>query len=566
MTQDENFNQKLSENYQIESRLGEGGMGEVYLASDRKTGKNVAIKVLSRQLSSRPEALERFRREAETLRKLDHPNIVKLVDAFEREGQFEIVMEYIPSGSLHDLLKRGPLPIDRARQISLELCDALIRSHHLGIVHRDLKPENVLMAEDGTPKLADFGVARLTEGSRMTRTGTKVGTPYYMSPEAWKGEVIDEQTDIWSLGVMMFEMLAGQVPFDGDSEFSVMTKVTTTLPPDLKEQRTDTPLGLVKIIERMLTREKEDRYLTMREVAADLERGEPVITHLPKRSKSAMSTRVIPPAPPLSFGRNRTFVIIGVVVIISLMGVVAMLGQSSAATLFARLFRLDIPTSQASNETDTVSGSPPAPTSINTGEITPITFTAAPTVPPLLFQDDFSDPGSGWDTGRTDEFLSDYHNGGLRIKIDDVQRQIWVNPGLRFEGDIRLEVYATQLSGVDNNSFGLICRQIENESGYQYYFSVISSQGFAAIGKMLDSQPTYLVRSSSAVPQINAGRATNRINMDCIGNNITLYANGIQILAASDSDFTSGDVGLIAGTFEEAGTEILFDNFSVSRP
>ena len=562
MTEDENFNQKLSENYQIESRLGEGGMGEVYLASDRKTGKKVAIKVLSRQLSSRPEALERFRREAETLRKLDHPNIVKLVDAFEREGQYEIVMEYIPSGSLHDLLKRGTLPIDRARQISLELCDALIRSHHLGIVHRDLKPENVLMAEDGTPKLADFGVARLTEGLRMTRTGTKVGTPYYMSPEAWKGEVIDEQTDIWSLGVMMFEMLAGQVPFDGDSEFSVMTKVTTTLPPDLKKQRTDTPLGLVKIIERMLTREKEDRYLTMREVAADLERGEPVTTPLTKRSKPVMPTRVITPAQPLSVGRNRTFVIIGFLVIIGLLALVSPLGQSFASTLVSGIFGLDTPTREQSAGTDSVSDLPSDSTSVNTGEIPPITFT----VSPLLFQDDFSDPGSGWDTGRTNEFLSDYHNGGLRIKIDDVQRQIWVNPGLRFEGDIRLEVYATQLSDVDNNSFGLICRQIENESGYRYYFSVISSQGFAAIGKMLDNEPTYLVRSSSAVPQINAGRATNRINMDCIGDAITLYSNGIQILAANDSDFTSGDVGLIAGTFEQPGTEILFDNFSVSRP
>lgn len=563
MVDDQNFNQKLSEIYHIESRLGEGGMGEVYLASDRKTGKKVAIKVLARQLIARPEAIERFRREAETLRKLDHPNIVKLVDTFEHEGQYEIVMEYVPGGSLHDLIRRGPLPVERARRISLELCDALIRSHHLGIVHRDLKPENVLLAEDGTARLADFGVARLTEGARMTQTGTKVGTPYYMSPEAWKGERIDEQTDIWSLGVMMFEMLAGKVPFDGDSEFSVMTKVTTTLPPDLKQQRADAPTGLVKIVERMLNREKEQRYQTMREVAVDLERGEPLKSPLPKRSLSTMSTRVITPAQPSSTTRNKFLMVVGLLAIISLLASISPFGQGSAGTLLARIFGVDPPTTLESAGNDPIPETPLAPTSVEAGGTLPI---VSPTISPLLFQDDFSDPGSGWDTGRTDKFLSDYDNGGLRIKIDDLHRQIWVNPGLRFKGDVRIEVFATQISNMDNNSFGLICRQTLNELGYQYYFSVISSQGFAAIGKMIDSQPTYLVRTSSAVPQINAGRATNRINMDCIGDNIILYSNGIQILAAVDTDFSSGDVGLIAGTFEESGTEILFDNFSVARP
>lgn len=164
----------LNNRYKIISLLGEGGMGEVFLAADQQTGQNVAVKILARLLSTNPESLERFKREAETLRQLDHPNIVKFVDAFDHKGQYVIVMEYIPGGSLFDLLKQGPLPIDRSRQIALDLCDALIRAHRLGVVHRDIKPDNVLMSEDGTPKLADFGVARLNEGTRMTRTGTQV--------------------------------------------------------------------------------------------------------------------------------------------------------------------------------------------------------------------------------------------------------------------------------------------------------------------------------------------------------------------------------------------------------
>jgi serine/threonine protein kinase len=265
--------QKLNNRYTITTLLGEGGMGEVYLATDEQTSQQVAVKILSHQLSARPEALERFRREAETLRQLDHPNIVKFVDAFEHEGQFVIVMEYLLGGSLHDVIKAGPMQIDRARRITLELCDALIRSHHLNIIHRDIKPENVLLDKDGKPKLADFGVARLEEGTRMTRTGTQVGTPYYMSPEAWEGKPLDAQADIWSLGVMFFEMLAGKVPFGGDTGAAVMNKVLTAPPPDLKKMRDDTPPGLVRIVSGMLTRDKKRRYQTMRQVAVDLESG-----------------------------------------------------------------------------------------------------------------------------------------------------------------------------------------------------------------------------------------------------------------------------------------------------
>jgi serine/threonine-protein kinase len=196
--------QTLKWRYKITSHLGEGGMGEVFLATDKQTRQQVAVKILARHLSAHPEALERFRREAETLRKLDHPNIVKLVDSFEHKKQYIIVMEYVSGGSLYQLLKGGPVAIETACYITLELCDALIRSHRLNIIHRDIKPENVLIDRNGTPKLADFGVARLNELTRMTRSGTQVGTPHYMSPEAWEGKKMDAQADIWSLGVMLF--------------------------------------------------------------------------------------------------------------------------------------------------------------------------------------------------------------------------------------------------------------------------------------------------------------------------------------------------------------------------
>lgn len=261
----------LNERYLIKSRLGKGAMGFVYLADDIQTGREVALKMIAGELALDSSMLERFRREGEMLRRLSHPNIVSLVDAFEHDEQYVIVMEYVPGGNLLDLLKSGPLQVDQALRIALDLCDALIRSHRLGIVHRDIKPENILIAADGTPKLADFGVARLSQGTRMTRSGLQVGTPYYMSPEAWEGKTLDAQTDIWSLGVVLFEMLSGQVPFSGDTGPAVMNKVLTTRPPDLKKLRSEVPPGVAKVVARMLTRDVNQRYKSTRQVAADLE-------------------------------------------------------------------------------------------------------------------------------------------------------------------------------------------------------------------------------------------------------------------------------------------------------
>ena len=266
--------QVLNSRYRMGASIGRGAMGTVYRATDIRTGQEVALKLIAPELTLDHEMLERFRREGESLRQLRHRSIVGYVDMFDFEDKHVIVMEFVGGGSLHLLLRQGPLPVERVRQIGIDLCDALISAHRLNIIHRDLKPENVLMAPDGTPKLTDFGVARLlSEGTRLTGTGAQVGTPYYMSPEAWEGKALDAQADIWSLGVMLFEMLAGEVPFSGDTMAAVMTKVLMSQqPPDLKKMRPDVPPALAKIVQRMLARDRAKRYASMREVALDLER------------------------------------------------------------------------------------------------------------------------------------------------------------------------------------------------------------------------------------------------------------------------------------------------------
>ncbi len=277
--------QTLNNRYIISTRLGKGAMGSVYRATDTQTGRQVAIKVISSQLAIEPEMLGRFKREGEALRQLKHPNIVEFIDTFEYDEQYVIVMEYVSGGSLFDVQQQGRLSIERIRQIAIDLCDALIRAHRLNIIHRDIKPENVLMDENGTPKLADFGLARLSQDTRMTRSGTQFGTPPYMAPEAWEGKTLDAQADIWSLGVLMFEMLTGRVPFSADTPLAVMNKVFTSYLPDPKKLRSNLPPNLVKIIRRMLAHDKRQRYQTMREVAVDLERNQAPRMPMPTKTK-----------------------------------------------------------------------------------------------------------------------------------------------------------------------------------------------------------------------------------------------------------------------------------------
>lgn len=268
-------NTTLHGKYTIQKELGRGGMGLVYLGRD-SNGREVAIKRLAPELTGDAAVLERFRREGEALKTLRHPNIVEFIEMFEENGQHFIITEYIGGGSLLELLRQGPMPMEEVRRISLDICDALVRAHKLEIIHRDIKPENILLTDDKVAKLADFGIARLVhEGSRLTRTGMIVGTPDYLAPEIWNGQTPDAQTDLWSLGVVMFEMMGGRIPFEGDSLVSIMRSITSAPLPNLRNLRPGLPEGMVQIVERLLERDRTRRYSTARQLAADLEAGQP---------------------------------------------------------------------------------------------------------------------------------------------------------------------------------------------------------------------------------------------------------------------------------------------------
>ncbi|HEX6383211.1 MAG TPA: protein kinase, partial [Anaerolineae bacterium] len=262
------------ERYVQQELLMASGQGEVYLGLDRVANQPVVIKRLRSDLvARRPELVTRLVREGEALSQLNHPNIVRMLAVLERDEDYAIVMEYVVGGSLRQLLDEvSQLPLERALDIALELADALGRAHHLNIIHRDLKPDNVLLAADGTPRLTDFGMARLGgDEARLTQTGSFIGSPAYMSPEALHGEELDARSDVWSFGVLLYEMLAGRRPFAGTHITSVLVSILNDPVPELQHFRPDVPPPLANLLQRMLVKERQERIASMRQVAAELE-------------------------------------------------------------------------------------------------------------------------------------------------------------------------------------------------------------------------------------------------------------------------------------------------------
>lgn len=263
----------LRDRFRVEYIIYPGLLTHVCRGTDVHTGLPVAIKQLTITRDLNEMAWHRFQRESEALRHLDHPNIVKLIDAFS-EGDFEyIVMEYIHGGSLYDRLNReGRLPLRHALEMTMAVADALQHAHQRGVVHRDVKPSNIMLTPDLTPKLADFGVARLNYHSRVTLPQTVIGTTPYLSPEGCHGQPLDERTDIWSLGVTLFEMLTGTRPFVGTTDDLVARAILENDIPDIRTIRPHVPQPVIELVGRMLTKPSQHRIGSCTEVRETIQR------------------------------------------------------------------------------------------------------------------------------------------------------------------------------------------------------------------------------------------------------------------------------------------------------
>jgi eukaryotic-like serine/threonine-protein kinase len=266
--------QLVDNRYRIVRPLGSGGMAEVYLAHDDVLDRDVAVKVMSGRYADDDEFVERFKREAQSAAALSHPNIVSIYDRGESEdGTYYIAMEYLPGGTLKDcLLRRGALPPHTAAAVALQIAEALHAAHRTEVVHRDIKPHNVLVTASGDVKVGDFGIARAASSSTMTRTGSILGTAHYISPEQAMGEPVGPSSDLYSLGIVLYEMLTGTLPYDAETPIGIAMKHVNghLVPP--RELSPEIPEGINAITLKLLAKNPDERYASAAELIEDLER------------------------------------------------------------------------------------------------------------------------------------------------------------------------------------------------------------------------------------------------------------------------------------------------------
>jgi eukaryotic-like serine/threonine-protein kinase len=263
----------VAERYELEELVGHGGMSSVYRAHDSLLERYVALKVLHEQYSKDDDFVERFKREARSVAQLQHPNIVTVIDRGEQDGRQYIVFEYIEGENLKEfVVRKGRLQVREALEIAIEVARALGFAHEHGLVHRDVKPQNVLLNGDGRAKVTDFGIARSLDVEQgVTQTGTVLGTSNYIAPEQASGKRVDQHSDVYSLGVVLYEMLTGDVPFPGESFVAVALKHVNEPPPSVLDGRGDIPLRVAEAVDRALEKDPERRFPTMEAFAVELE-------------------------------------------------------------------------------------------------------------------------------------------------------------------------------------------------------------------------------------------------------------------------------------------------------
>src|SRR5690349_10076648 len=263
---------EIGNRYRVKSLLGMGGMGAVYLVHDKGLDRDVALKLIRSDVAEDPDALERFKREVQLSSRVTHPNVLRSFDLGESDGIKFLTMQFVDGRDLSTILKKqGKLPTERMLRVFRQTAEGLKAAHDQGVTHRDLKPQNIMLDGSDHVYVTDFGMAKGSEQSGMTQTGAVIGTPFYMSPEQVRGESVGPQSDIYSLGVILYQMATGSVPFGGATPFEVMVARIQRPPKPVKELNPELPVYLQKIIERCMALDPGLRYKNVQEILEDLD-------------------------------------------------------------------------------------------------------------------------------------------------------------------------------------------------------------------------------------------------------------------------------------------------------
>lgn len=584
--------------YKVLDKIGEGGMAIVYRGYQESLGRYVAIKVLRGELARDEEFVARFRREALAVAQFDHPNILHVYDAGMANGVYYMVMAFVEGGSLKEMIAREPLPVEQAVSIGAQLADALDYAHRQGIIHRDVKPSNVLLSREGRPLLTDFGIAKaLYESAALTRTGVSIGTPEYMAPEQVQGQPVDARTDIYALGIVLYEMLAGWAPFSAPTPVATLYKQVNEPPPPLHQVKAGVPDWLEGVANKALAKRPEARYQRASEMAEAL-RAQHAL-NAPRVDTGQADARpadrtpgLVPPVAERREGKRRPGGVIPIlagaiaVLFLALLagGAYLLLGGSGGEpTPEAPATAVVIVVTSAPGETATATPAPSQPRPTATPQPTatakpptrtPTAKSKTPTSAPtatrewrVFFSDGFGDNRSKWPTGSdTNEYVT--NNWSLVDGIYQWEAQAhqgvnwYVYPGMSALKDQEVSVQVEHVSGSGGRrGCGLTLRLADNNNFY--YFSLSNSQEFAFHRKYNGTWKTLVNWKREAA--IRAGQA-NTITVRAEGSRFFFVINGKPVGTVGDDTIGQGKAGMVIDMAAGAKTICRFDDFQVRVP
>ncbi|MGZ9221471.1 MAG: serine/threonine-protein kinase [Anaerolineales bacterium] len=547
--------------YRIINQIGKGGMATVYKAYQPSVDRYVAIKVLPSQLAESKEFATRFHQEARIIAKLEHPHILPVFDYGESDGVAYLVMRYLEAGTLKERMEAGrPLPLDEIDRIFNQLADALSYAHSHGIVHRDLKPANALIDSYGNIFLTDFGIAKLLESAspRLTQTDAIMGTPAYISPEQAQGQPVDQRSDIYSLGIILYEMVTGRVPFMADTPLAIIFKhVSDPLPlPSLIKP--DIPVSIEQVILKALAKDPRDRFSTASEFATAWKRAldEKEPARRPAESVSVPTSRATAPATRAAPkpGRSTGWMIgclAGTCLLLSVAGVflLALNWQNLSLTNQATQVPTQIPTN--------------IPTRIPTDIPLPTEAVNIDNNGTVVLEDDFSARASNWGTLTNSDSSIEYAEDALHMRIFTKDFFVWSTPNDTDYENIHMEATVTNNDTDPATAFGLLCAQQAEE--WSFYYFAITPAGEYAIAKAVTGEADFFLTNDdqwASSDLIAPNAASYRVGADCGNGTLTLYVDGQQIDSVSDTTYTIGAVGLVTWSGKDvASADVAFDDF-----
>jgi serine/threonine protein kinase len=548
--------------YRIINQVGRGGMATVYKAYQPSVDRYVAIKVLPSQLAESREFATRFQQEARIIAKLEHPHILPVFDYGESDGVTYFVMRYMDAGTLKEKMIEGrPLPLQEIDRLFTQLADALSYAHSRGVIHRDLKPANVLIDSQGNVFLTDFGIAKLLESAspRLTQTDAIMGTPAYISPEQAQGQTVDQRSDIYSLGIILYEMVTGSVPFTAETPLAVLFKhISDPLPPP-SLVKPDIPPAIEQVLLKALAKDPRDRFATAAEFVAAWERAlqsrETVQRAPDARTIAPTQTQPKPAAATRTASKSGvpTVWIVG-----CLVGACALFGLGGVALMASSLQGSSTPTAPP---TQTITSIPPT----NTNEPLPTATISAVNTGELLLQDDFSDD-SKWGTLTDTESSVEYENGTLNMLVFQENFVVWSTPNDEDYRNVHMEVTVNTNDTDPTTAYGFICAQ--QPKAWSFYYLAATPAGEYAIIRATDGEDDVFLTGDGkwATSDLIAYKAASyRVAADCGNGRLTLYVDGKQIASATDNTYGTGRVGLFTWSGDKApSADVNFDDFLIT--